>query len=182
MGDIDFAEGGDSTEQPAPEKKSGGGGGFPILKILMFVGIVIGAIALIITIVVITVRVLDSKGRSDSLVPVSEEYQDVLPIYVYSTAIPEIRTQTSDTPPASVSVKIGIGYDKGNKAFESELSERSLQIKDFLRNYFSMKTAEELKPEKENEIKEEIREQLNDMMKTKGVRDILFESKNVIEM
>jgi flagellar basal body-associated protein FliL len=182
MGDIDFSEGGEAPEAPAPEKKASGGGGLPILKILMFVGIVIGAIALVITVVVVTVNIMDSKGRNQSEIPVSEEYQDVRPIYVYSSSVPEIRTRTADQPPALVSVKIEIGYDKGNKAFETEMGERGPQIQDFLRNYFSSKTSADLRTDNEETIKEELREKLNDMMKAKGVRDILFETLDVAEM
>lgn len=179
MGDIDFSEDGGGQEQAAPAKKRGG---FPILKILMFVGIGLAALALIVTVVVVTVKILDSKGRSQTATPMSEEYRDVMPVYSYSSTLPEFRTRTVDKPPATVAVQILIGFDKGNKQVETELSDRKEQLRDFLRNYFAVKKAAELGPGQERRIKEELREKLNDMMKSKGIRDILFAKFDVIEM
>jgi flagellar basal body-associated protein FliL len=181
MSDIDFSDAGggsDGPEKPVAEKRRGGG--FPILRILMIAGIVLGAVLLMFTVSWLTLAVAGGRGKDQTVVPASEEYQDVIPIYDYSSNIPELRLRTIDSPPASVAVKILIGFDKGNKEVSNELTERRAQIQDFLRGYFSAKKAEDLSAANERRIKEELRERLNDLLKAKGVRDILFEKFDVV--
>lgn len=178
MGDVvDFGEGGDQQE-PTPAKRKMN---FPILKILLFVGIGALVIGLMFTISFIVGNMVVSKGTPQSAVQVGEEYQEVLPAYVYSSQLPEMRLSTADKPPATVIVKVLIGYEKNNKALENELTERQPQIRDFLRNFFSLKKAENLLPTKEKQLKDEIKSNLNDMMASKGVRDILFEKLQTVE-
>ncbi len=179
MGDVvDFGDGSDGQEPSLPEKRKSG---FPILKILLFGGLGLLAVVLIITVVVITVRIMVAQGNTQTAVPVGEEYRDVLPIYAYSSQLNEMRLSTADKPPASVLVKVLIGYDTGNKELEGELLARKPQIMDYLRNYFSMKKAVDFAPGQERKLKEEIRSNLNGMMKAKGVRDILFEKLQTVE-
>ena len=178
MGDVvDFGEGGDQQE-PTPAKRKMN---FPILKILLFAGIGVLVLGVMITISFVVVNMVSSKGTPQSSVPVGEEYQDVLPAYVYSSQLPEMRLSTADKPAATVIVKVLIGYEKNNKALENELTERQPQIRDFLRNFFSLKKADSLQPTKERQLKEEIRSSLNDMMASKGIRDILFEKLQTVE-
>jgi flagellar FliL protein len=180
MGDVvDFGEGSDQQEPAAPEKRKAGG--FPILKILLFAGLGILAVGLIITVVVITMKVMVSQGNVQTKVPVGEEYQEVLPAYAYSSLLPEMRLSTADKPAATVVVKVLVGYDKGNKELEAEITDRQPQIRDSLRNYFSMKKVADFAPEKERKLKEEIRSNLNGIMESKGIRDILFEKLQTIE-
>jgi flagellar basal body-associated protein FliL len=178
MGDVvDFGEGGEQQE-PAPSKRKFS---FPLLKILLIGGLCLLVLGVVITVSIVVVNVMVAKGASQTTVPVGEEYQDVLPAYVYSSQLPEMRLSTADKPAATVIVKVLIGYEKNNKGLENELTERQPQIRDFLRNYFSMKKAEDLGPTKERKIKEEIRSDLNGMMTSKGVRDILFEKLQTVE-
>lgn len=179
MGDVvDFGEGSDQQEPAAPEKRKFN---FPILRILLIAGIGLLVLGVVVTVSIIVVNYMLSHGNSQTSVQVGEEYQDVLPVYSYSSQLPEMRLSTADRPAATVVVKVLVGYDKGNKELENELNERQPQIRDFLRNYFSLKKAEELGPARERKLKEELRSNLNAMMKAKGVRDILFEKLQTIE-
>jgi flagellar protein FliL len=180
MSDIDFSDDGAAQEKQTPEKRRGTG--IPILRILMIAGIILGAVLLMFSIAWLTITLAGSRGKSQTVVPASEAYQDVLPVYEYSATLPELRLRTMDQPPASVSVKVIIGYDKADKETANELTSRQVQIRDFLRNYFSLKKAADLTPLNERRIKEELRERLNDLMKAKGIRDILFDKLDVIEM
>jgi flagellar basal body-associated protein FliL len=178
MGDVvDFGEGGDQQE-PTPAKRKMN---FPILKILLFVGIGVLVLGVMITVAFVVSGIKDKNGTPQSSVPMGEDYQDVLPAYVYSSQLPEMRLSTADKPAATVIVKVLIGYEKNNKGLENELTERQPQIRDFLRNFFSLKKADELQPAKERKLKDDIRTDLNDMMASKGVRDILFEKLQTVE-
>ena len=60
---------------------------------------------------------------------------------------------------------------------------RSVEIKDFLRRYFSGKTAAELKNvDNEDKLKMEIRNGINDkVLSGSKIRDVSFDQKDVIE-
>jgi flagellar FliL protein len=174
--DMSFAEGGEAEAAPAKAKGAGPG----ILRILMIVGIALGAVILIVTVVIVTVNIMNSGGKAVGNMPVSEEYQASTPIYQYIETIPEIRTATNDKEPHSSIVKISIGLDKENKEGPVEINERAPQIRDKLRTFFSLKSAEELGPDRLEEVKTELKEQLNGMLKGRVIREILFEKFDVV--
>jgi flagellar protein FliL len=179
MGDVvDFGDGSDQQEQ-APEKRKFN---FPVLRILLIAGLCLLVLGVVVTVSIVVVNYMLSHGSSQTSVKTSEEYVDVIPAYVYSAdLLPEMRLSTSDKPPATVVVKVLIGYEKNNKALANELTDRKLQMIDRLRRYFSSKKAEDLQPDKETKLKEELRSELNNMTKAKGIRDILFEKLQTIE-
>lgn len=176
--DMSFAEG-EAETAPAPKAKGAGPG---ILKILMFVGIALGAVILIVTVVVVTVGIMNKQQKPMSAVPVTESYVAHTPIYSYVSTIGEIRTKTRDREPSSVVVKINLGFEEADKDSPIDVNARIYQIRDYLRNYFSMKYADELVPENEEVIKSEIRENLNHILSKPTIKDVLFETFNVLPM
>jgi len=174
---LNFDESG--GEQPAQAKPKGGGSG--ILRILMFVGIALALIALIVTIVVVTVSVLNGRGSSQTALPVSEAYQASTPAWATYKQLPSIRARSADPEPRSVVVKVVLGYDERDKELPNEILQRDIQIQDSLRNFFSRKLAEELTPQRESILKEEIRQMLNWMVEKGEIRAIYFEDLQVIE-
>jgi flagellar protein FliL len=179
MSDDSFLAEGEGQEGAAPGKKKGA---FNLSRILMFVGIGVAAIGLIVTVVVITMSLVDKKGTPQTNVPVSEDYQEAAPVYQYVTTIGEVRTRTVDEPPQSVVVKVNLGFEQSDKETPNEITARMVQLRDVLRNYFSLKRAVDLGPTQERQLKEELREKLNGMMKSKGIKEILFEKLDVVEM
>jgi flagellar protein FliL len=169
--EMSFAEG--ETEAAAPAKAKGAGPG--IARILMIVGIGLGAVIFIVTVVVITVGIVNKQGKPAATMPKSEEYQAATPIFQYVGTIGEISTQTSDSEPATVAVKIQLGLEKEDKDTPVELNERMPQIRDFLRNYFTKKTADELSADKELILKDELKESLNRMLTKPTIKEILFD-------
>jgi len=91
--------------------------------------------------------------------------------------------RTKDFPVSStVSVEMIIGYDLGDTNASSELASRKYELRDFVRRYFASKSAADLVPEKEEELKYEIREQLNTrFLDTARARVILFNKLDVME-
>jgi flagellar FliL protein len=105
------------------------------------------------------------------------------PIFSWYTDIGTVTTRTRDEGNYSVSVVMNIGYDQTDTTASSELSGRKLELQEFVRRYFAGKTAEELKPDNEERLKQEIKEQLNNRyLDTARVRDITFTKFDVMEV
>lgn len=166
----------------AGTKKSGGGNNL-LLTILKFVAIGLGAIVFIVTVVLVTMKISDRGGKPQSVVMQTEDYQSTLPEYTYFNNIGEIRTRTKDKTPYAVVVKINLGYAKdAEKTFQEKLTATTPRLRDSIRNYFSEKTAEELQPENENQVKQEIMDLVNQLIEGGQIKEVLFERFDVSEM
>lgn len=178
MADDDL-DGLEDSGSASPSKKGGIGGGF--VKILKWILIALGAIILIVVVVAITVKISMKNTTQQTSVPISEEYsaqRELLDWY----ALNPIRTRTSDENPASVVVVIQLGYKKEDKATSAEITQRSVELRDFLRRYFTEKTAAELKPQNEQKLKIEIRNAINDeILSSSKIKDIAFDQLDVLE-
>ena len=182
MADEDSAKDlGDGLEGDAPAGKKGGvKGAFPQLLKLILIGI--AAVIFIITIVVVTVKILNAGGNKQTAIPVGEEYTVRRESYDWYTSLDQIRTATSDPVPASVSVTIALGYKKDDKTASTEITERRIEIIDFLRRFFSEQTVEELKPQNEELLRQQIRDQINDdILSNSRIRDVRFTGKDVVQ-
>jgi len=94
----------------------------------------------------------------------------------------QIRTKSSDILPASIVVEVVLGYKLDDKTTASEITSRQIEIKDFLRRYFTEKTSLELRPSNEDKLRVEIRNSINDdILSTTKIRDVRFLSLEVIE-
>lgn len=171
-------EGGDAGAVEGAKRPGSGGGLIP--QLLKWIAIVLGALIFIVTVVVVTVNIMGSTGKSQTVIPVSEEYQGVRDVLSYYQALGSIQTRTNDTIPASVLVDIALGYTFEDKITPTELSARMVELKDFLRSFFHNKTASELR--NEDKIKIEIRNYINDniLSKTK-IKDVRFTKYEIVE-
>jgi flagellar FliL protein len=180
MGDEEYL----NEEEVAGGQEEGGerGGIIPamLLKILKWVAIGIAGIIFIVTVVVITVNIMDRGPQAEAYPSASEEYKRSQPILQWYD-IPEIRGRTADDTAHTVIVNPKLGYEKDNKNIQSELIARKEQIIDIMRRYFSSRKASELSPQHEPEIKEELKERVNGIMSSKGIEQIVFLQFNVIE-
>jgi flagellar FliL protein len=176
--EMSFAEGEGEAAQPAKAKGAGPG----IARILMIVGIGLGAVIFIVTVVVITVSIVNKQGKPAETIVKSESYQAATPLFQYVGTIGDIRTRTSDKEPSSVAVKIQLGLEKEDKETPVEINERLPQLRDWLRNFFTAKMAEDLAPEKEGIIKDEIKEAINRMLSKPTIKEVLFDQLNVVKM
>lgn len=150
----------------------------PVLLKWITVGLAV--LAVIITVVVVTVNYMSRGGKSYSEYPVSQEYRDSKELLQWYEALGQIKTSTADTLPATVVVNPAFGYTNNDKATPTELSARKVELLDFLRAYFTRKTADELR--REEKIKIEIRNEINDniLSKTK-IKDVRFTRYDIIE-
>jgi flagellar FliL protein len=180
--DLDL-DGDDSSDSGSSPKRRGGGGlGNLLPTILKFVAIGLGALIFIVTVSVITYNVMNRGGRTQTVIsdPMSP-YVGRRPEFSYYDMIGSITTRTRDHPvAASVTVHMIIGYDLGDTSASSELTSRRFELRDFVRRYFAGKYAAELTPDREDDLKREIREQLNTrFLDTARARIILFERLDV---
>ncbi|MCQ2611470.1 MAG: flagellar basal body-associated FliL family protein [Treponema sp.] len=174
---IDSMEDGVSA---APAKKGGMGGLLPTL--LKYIGLGLGAIILIVTVVLITMNIAGGNKAAAQAVPLTEDYKEFAEELDWYQSIGEIQTRTIDASPASVQVNIFLGYKKEDKVAAAEITAQRIPIRDFLRNYFAAKTSEELSPQNEAKLKVEIKNEINDTILNKAkIRQISFDKLNVIQ-
>ena len=165
----------------APQKKGGMGALLPTL--LKWIAIIVGAIILIVTVVVITMNIMNKNGSGASaVIPVSSEYTTKREELSWYTSLGQIQTQTNDTSPANVIMDVALGYKEDDKVASAEITKRQIEIKEFLRRYFSAKSKNELRIVDEDKMKIEIRNGINDdILVNSKIRDVIFQSHSVIE-
>jgi flagellar FliL protein len=183
--DIDDIDGGEpSEESAAPKKKKGGGLAALLPALLKFAAIGIGAVVFMVTVAVVTVNVMNSSGRSQTVVvDPSSPYIGRRPIFAWYTDIGPINTRTRDTAPHMVTVQINLGYDREDTVTASELNNRKLELQAFVRRHFAGKTAEDLRLENEPRIQREIMEMLNTRYLDSGrIRAVSIQRLDVMEV
>ncbi|MDR0598808.1 MAG: flagellar basal body-associated FliL family protein [Treponema sp.] len=182
MGDDDSLDlsGEDVGAAESGGKKAKAGGFLPTL--LKFAAIGLGALIFIVTVAAITYNILSGRGESQTVIDPTSEYIGTRPQYATFSLIGQIATRTRDQTHTTV-VDMLIEYDLNNNAAQTELTARVAQLRDFTRQYFAQKYANELEPENENRLKQEIRELLNTRyLDTAKVRGILFNKLDVMEL
>lgn len=181
--DLDL-DGGDAPEADSSSKKRSGGLGNLLPTILKFAAIGIGALIFIVTVSVITYNIMNRGGRSQTVISDhSSPYVGKRPEYSYYDQLGSITVRTRDFPANSVTVEMIIGYDLNDQSATLELISRRFELRDFVRRYFTGKTSAELAPEREELLKNEIREMLNTrFLDTARARIILFNRLDVNEV
>ena len=174
-------EGGDAPGVDTPKKASGLAALLP--NLLKFVAIGIGALIFIVTVSVITYNVLHKGGQSQTVIPTNSPFVGSRPIYSMFTLIGVIRATTRDPVPHSVVVDMQVGYDENDNAAGTELTARLYELQDFVRVFFKSKKAEELRPENEPRLKQEILEAINTrILSSARARIILFKQLDVMAL
>ena len=179
--DINLDDGGEASSSSS-EKKGGLGG--LVSGLLKWIIIGLAAIIVIVVVVVITVKVASKNTSSITAIPSSEEYvSGQREIFDWYTSLGIIQTSTCDDPPATVRVDVALAYKKDDKATSTEITQRNVELKAFLRRYFSSKTAVELRnPNNEDALENELKNGINDkILSSSKIRDVVFQSKDVIE-
>lgn len=172
----------DDNGSSSSDKKGGLGGIFPSLLKWIIIGL--AAFIVIVVVVVITVKITGKNSTTVTAIPASEEYvSGQREIYDWYTSLGIIQTTTADDPPATVRVDVALAYKKDDKAASAEITARLVELKAFLRRYFSSKTAAELRnPNNEDALENEIKNGINDkILSSSRIRDVVFQQKDVIQ-
>jgi flagellar FliL protein len=183
MGDDDALDigGDDVTGADGGSKKGRKISGF-LPNLLKFAAIGLGALIFIVTVAVITYKILNSRGEAQTVPDPTSEYIGTRPQFSTFTLIGQLNTRTRDRT-HTVVVDMLIEYDLNNNAAQTELTGRVNQLRDFTRNYFASRYFDELSPENEEKLKMEIRESLNNRyLDTAKVRGILFNKLDIMEI
>ncbi len=177
------ALGADDLGDGTPSVKKGGGLKGIIPGLLKWILIGVAAVIFIVTIVLITMSIANKGGKGQTNIPIGQEYKTVKPDFDWYTSLEQINTATSDEiNPASVRVQVVLGFKKNDKAAATEITAKRIEIIDFLRRYFAERTAEELKPQNEEMLKQDIRDQINDDILSKtSISDVRFTIKDVVQ-
>jgi flagellar FliL protein len=183
MGDDDGLDlGGEDVSGVDSGSKKGKGLGGLLPNLLKFVAIGVGALIFIVTVAVITYKILNSRGEAQTMLDPTSEYIGTRPQYSTFSLIGQLNTRTRDQT-HTVVVDMLIEYDLNNNAAQTELTGRVNQLRDFTRNYFASKYSSDLTPENEDRLKQEIREILNNRyLDTAKVRGILFNKLDIMEL
>jgi flagellar FliL protein len=178
-------DGGEAPEAGGSAPKKGGVGGL-LPTILKFASIGLGALIFIVTVSVITYNIMNKGGKPQTAVtdPTSP-YVGRRPVYAYYTNIGSVTVNTKDTAvnKYSVTVQMNIGYDLEDQSASAELISRQVELRDFVRTFFQGKYAADLAPEKNEQLRQEIKEILNTrFLDTAKVRSIMFDKLDVMEI
>lgn len=177
--ELNLDDGGDGA---SPDKKGGIGGLLPGL--LKWVIIALAAVIVIVVVVVVTVKIAGKNNTQVTAIPTSEEYvSGQREIYDWYTSLGIIQTTTCDDPPATVRIDVALAYKKDDKATSTEITQRTVELKSFLRRYFNGKTAAELRnANNEEALQNEIKNGINDkILSSSRIRGVVFLQKDVIE-
>jgi flagellar FliL protein len=182
MSDQELLDDGEVGGDEGEKKKSGGGRlGNLLPTLLKFVGLGLGAVILIVTVSAITYGLLSKSGKQQTAIPITESYLGTKPQYQMFNLLGPMTVRTRD-PAYTVRVDMIIGYDENDNTSGAEFTARQVQIRDFLRQYFQSKSADQLRPENEAQVKREIREQINTQIMDKArIREIFFNAFDVME-
>ncbi|MDR0495132.1 MAG: flagellar basal body-associated FliL family protein [Treponema sp.] len=179
--DMDMDDG-ESSDAGSSKKKKGGALGALLPTILKFAAIGLGALIFIATVAVITYNIMNKGGKTQTVVMDPQSpYLGKRPNYAMYTNIGSITTRTRDSDTSyTVTVVMNLGYDLDDATASSELSSRQYELRDFVRNYFTTKYADELKDEAR--LKQDIREILNTrFLDTAKIRIVLFDKFDIME-
>ena len=180
--DDDFMEGEDAAG--AGEAKEGGAkkpifASAFLMQILKWVAIILGSVLFIVTVVVIVVNIMGVGQQKTDRVAESPEYETVVPVLGWYTGIVELRGVTTDSK--TYVVKMLIGYDKADPNMEPAIAERRVQITDMLLTWFSKQDGSFLVSiTNRDQIRETIKAEINHMLE-KPVKDIRFESFQILD-
>ena len=152
-----------------------------VIQMLKWAALGLGAIIFIVTVVVITMKIMGAGSQGITHQQISTDYTGKAPVYSWFNNVGEIRGRTADETPSTFILVVQIGYDLNNKSIQNELVNRTPQIRDITRQFFTAKKATELKPERENDLKIELAERINSIMTTGKIRQVIFDSFTVVE-
>lgn len=165
-----------AEESQSGEKRVGFLSGV-LIQALKWVGIILGAVIFIVTVVVVTVNFLNRGNVSQTRLPTSEEYRAEAPIYTWFQQIEELRGSTADEVRTTYIVEPFLGYDGENEALTTELIDRRIQLVGIFNDYFGARTANELQGQDNKvRVEQELQDQINRILRSGQVRDIVFGS------
>lgn len=148
-----------------------------LIQILKWVGIILGAVIFIVTVVVVTVMILNRGTAGQTRIPTSQEYRAEAPILTWFEQIGELRGSTADEVRTTYLIRPFLGYARDNDRLTTELIDRRIQLVGIFHDYFATKSTRELEgPGNRDRVKRELIDRINRILRSGRIDDIVFES------
>ena len=168
---IDQLLGDDDKKKMTGLNRSGGFLGF--LCVGFFVLCAFLAVGTIfVAVVTTTAKSYISKPKwlrqSEVIIPRRQEIN-----YIYTPEI-TLSGRTNDGSSYIYDVALVFGFIEKNKVVDIELARRSLELKDLLRGFFSIRTARDLRASNEKELKILLLNEINSFLKKGKIEEVLF--------
>jgi flagellar FliL protein len=143
-----------------------------LLNILKWAAIGIGAVIIVVTTTVITVRIVSKGNQQQGLAAISPAYATKEPPWASFDDIEQIRGQTADDPPAIFLLQVSLAYDEKDKAIGPEIGGRKRQIQNLILTDISQKMASDLVPASYGTLQAELLEVINAVMKDGKIKGV----------
>lgn len=148
-----------------------------VIQILKWVGIILGGLIFIVTVVVVTVNFLDRGSVSSTRVPQSPQYVADIPILAWYEQVGELRGSTADEQQTTFIVEPFLGYDGENNALVNELIVRKVQLIGLFNDYFGAHMVNDLKGQmNKDKVEDALLSDINRMLRSGQVEDIVWGS------
>ena len=145
-----------------------------LLTILKWAAIGIGAVIIVVTTTIITVRVVSKGGQPEGLAAISPAYAAKAAPLSYYDDVEQIRGQTTDDPPAIYLLQVSLGYDPKDKDVSVEIGNRRREIQDIILRNISQKHAADMSPNHYEELQAELKDMINQVMRDGKVQSVMF--------
>lgn len=145
-----------------------------IIKILKWVALGLGFIILGVTTTVITFNLVNKGRKTSDMTQRSPEYTAKTDPLEYDDTIESIRGVTADETPAIFNIQVSIGYESGNTEIAFELNARRREIQNIVFIYISTKKRDQLRPEYYKQLLEDLKQQINRVMKSGSIKTVIF--------
>lgn len=182
--DLDLESSGAVSEEDEIGKKKIGFLPAVIIKILKWVAIVIAAVVFIVTVVVVTIKIMNPVSSTPDYYYETEELRNTLPnLQWYGIGDSDIRARTADLDKRFIAIiKVSVGFNAKSKYLHQELIEKTPKLRDEIRVFFGEKYEKDLIPRNEARIKEELKRRLNRMLSGNDrIQDVIFTEFNIVE-
>jgi flagellar FliL protein len=171
--DLNLEDVGAGAEDATGPRRGGLFSGL-LLTVLKWAAIGIGAVIIVVTTTIITVRIVNKGNNPQGLAAISPSYQTKTEPYAYYDGIEQIRGQTADDPPAIFLMSVSLGYDTKDKEISVEIGNRQREIQDLILKDISQKKAADLSPGHYGEVQAELMDMINMVMRDGKVKKVAF--------
>jgi flagellar FliL protein len=145
-----------------------------LIRILKWVAIGLGFIILGVTTTVVTFSLVNRGRAGEQVRQLSPQYQAKAMPLNYDDTIEDIRGTTSDEVGAIFSARVSLGYEPDNQRLAFEITSRKRQIQNIILLYLSNRTKDQLRPEYYRQIQEELKNQINTVMREGQIKEVTF--------
>jgi flagellar FliL protein len=165
---------GAGPEEIAPAGRKAGFLPTFLVRALKWVAIGLGFVILGVTTTVVTFNLVNRGRAGSELRDISPEYSARPEPLNYDDTLEEIRGVTSDEVPAIFSARISLGYEPGKQQLAIEIAARKREIGNIALIYLSNKRSDQLRPENYKQIQEDLRNQINSVLREGQIEAVVF--------